>query len=146
MKLSHKRAVAGAVASGQTGHVVPGQTTHGIGTPPAGGGQQPNPLNKTHAVFGGTKPATITDVASLKADATYGDAAYSGAAFAAGEYVNLGSGNHAYWDGAAWQAGEMPAPPPHPTRTPNLTIHTNRSMRTGMATTTTTTTTSLTGM
>ena len=28
--------------------------------------------------------------------------------------VNLGSGNHAYWDGAAWQAGEMPAPAPAP--------------------------------
>ena len=109
MKISHKRAVAGAVVSGQAGHVVPGHTTHGIGgtpTPPQG-----NPDNKTHDVFGGSVPATITDLASLKADATYGDGNYSGAAMATDEYVNLGSGVHAYWDGSAWQSGEAPAPP-----------------------------------
>jgi hypothetical protein len=38
----------------------------------------------------------------------------TGAAFAVGEYVELGDGSHAYFDGSEWQAGEAPAPAPPP--------------------------------
>jgi hypothetical protein len=83
-----------------------------------------NPSNLTHNVFGtDTPPATV---AALKADPVHGDtgtgkpangAAANDPAFDPGQYVNLGAGVHAYWDGNAWQAGEAPAPAPPPDET-----------------------------
>jgi|SRR6185312_7341999 len=62
-------------------------------------------------------PATI---AALRADAVVGNAGTNkpGAAWTTGQYVVLGDASHAYWDGAAWQTGNAPAPlPPAPTLT-----------------------------
>jgi hypothetical protein len=55
-------------------------------------------------------------LSALKGDPTVGDSAWStagaGAWTTSGDYVALGDGSHAYWDGSEWQAGEVPAPAP----------------------------------
>ncbi len=53
-------------------------------------------------------PLPFADLATLKLDGTYGDGAYTGDTMTDGQYVRLGDGSTAYWDGLAWQAGKAP--------------------------------------
>jgi hypothetical protein len=56
---------------------------------------------------GATLPANLS---ALKADPVVGDAGTSkpGTAWTTGQWVNLGDGSHAYWNGTAWAVGEAP--------------------------------------
>ena len=67
-------------------------------------------------------PLPFADLVTLKADGTDGDGAFSGAAFESGQYVRLGDGSTAYWNGTIWQAGEaavvQQAAPPAPAASP----------------------------
>ena len=73
--------------------------------------QDGDPTDFTAGTPGAFLPAGTDVPADLDAVNALG---LSGAAFAAGEYVELGDGSHAYFDGADWQAGEAPAPAPPP--------------------------------
>jgi len=64
-----------------------------------------DPLNLTGATFGATTPAA--DLATLKADAVYGDGGSSAPAsdFTAGQYVILGDASKAHYASSAWVVG-----------------------------------------
>ncbi|WP_235547903.1 MULTISPECIES: carboxypeptidase-like regulatory domain-containing protein [unclassified Nocardioides] len=55
---------------------------------------------------GAVKPA---DLAAINADSHFDLG--SAAIWAKNDYVVLGNGNNAYWDGSAWQSGKSPGPP-----------------------------------
>lgn len=63
--------------------------------------------DQTNEVFGVgvTPPANL---AALKADATYGDGDYAGAAFTQGQFVRLGDNSQAYYASNVWSAGTTP--------------------------------------
>ena len=67
----------------------------------------------TAAFFGGAVPAGITDMASLQADATHGEAAKRAAGdppMAQGEYIDIGTID-ARWDGTDWVVARTQAAP-----------------------------------
>jgi hypothetical protein len=72
----------------------------------SGGGAAPDPLDLTGewSQWWGTTPANL---AALKANPTVGDSGsiVPTGAFTTGQYVTLGDGSKASWDGAAWVAG-----------------------------------------
>lgn len=53
-------------------------------------------------------PLPFEDLATLKADGTYGDGNYPGT-MKEGDYVRLGDGSTAHYDGAVWKADPKPA-------------------------------------
>jgi hypothetical protein len=61
--------------------------------------------------FGGpgtSAPTTPANLAALKADAEIGTVGYAPhAAWTAGQYVVLGDGSRAYWNGSDWVAADM---------------------------------------
>lgn len=67
-----------------------------------------DPHNITAVVFG-ADPVPV-DLAALAADLEYGDGVYAGPAFAAWQYVLLGDGSQAAYDGVVlvWFDGAMP--------------------------------------
>jgi hypothetical protein len=75
----------------------------------------PIPLTGVTAGMPGSfQPANAVppaDLAALKADPVVGDAgsAMPGPAWGGGEWVQLGDGSHAHWDGTMWVAGDAPA-------------------------------------
>ena len=80
--------------------------------PAKGGGTVKPPASATAATAG--TPGSFTGPAPADLATLQGLGIGSGAAWGAGEYVALGDASHAYWDGAAWAAGEAPAPPAPP--------------------------------
>lgn len=67
-----------------------------------GGGGNPSTTATAGApgTFDGDTPADLTALDSITADPS--------TAWDTGDYVELGDGSDAYWDGTAWQAGEAP--------------------------------------
>lgn len=87
--------------SGRAGYLYGNDGTGGAGNPLDRGGDYAD-------------ATTMADLATLKADADYGDtgtaAPYNGGvgtdpAFAAGEFIYLNDASQAHWDGDSWEAG-----------------------------------------
>lgn len=57
------------------------------------------------------RPLPFADLASLAGDPTYGNGVFTGGTSKPGEFVRLGDGSIAYYDGAVWKVGAAPEAP-----------------------------------
>lgn len=95
-------------------------TNWSVWTPPITGITPPTGVNNFEWTFLPANSAVIADLATLKADATVGDAALSALAtidFTSGQFITLGDGSKAYFGadstagpagGMSWQKGVAP--------------------------------------